>query len=163
MARPVVSRRMGTWTASHSRPRLLRSGQRQSVHAATVHDRIQQKRRNRLGIKECGSEKLIHDQIQKRIGIRRKIIIRISDQIIKPKRTHGRHKVFDILGQQTGIIVCKILFRQILVSKVICREYRKIQRLIFVRDLNRVLLSKIVLWRQPVIVIVDNVLKARWR
>ena len=154
---------MGTWTASLSRPRLLRSGQRQSIHAAPVHDRIRQERRNRLCIKECGCEKFIHDQIQKRIGIQRKIVIRISDQIIKPKRTHGRHKVFDILGQQTGILVYKILFRQIFVSKIISREYRKIQWLFFVRELNRFFIRKIVLWRQPVIVIVDNVLKASRR
>ena len=153
---------MGLWSSSSSppRPRLLRSGKRQSLYATLVNNRLRQEKRHRISVRKRGRKKLINDQIDKDLDVS------IVHQIIKPRRTHKRHKVINILGQQAGILFCKvfviqIVIRQIIggqsvVSTVISGKYGQIQWFILIWNLDRILFRKVILRQQPFIIFVIN-------
>ena len=159
---------MGLWSSSSSppRPRLLRSGKRQSLYATLVNNRLRQEKRHRISVRKRGRKKLINDQIQRNFRIDKDLDVSIVHQIIKPRRTHRRHKVINILGQQTGLLFCKvfviqIVIRQIIggqsvVSTVISGKYGQIQRFILIWNLDRILFRKVILRQQPFIIFVIN-------
>lgn len=95
-------------------------------------------------------------------------ILNVSDyhKVFKPRRTHRRHKVIDLIGEQTGLLFCKvfviqIVIRQIIggqsvVSTVISGKYGQIQRFILIWNLDRILFRKVILRQQPFIIFVIN-------
>lgn len=162
LVRSVVLRRLGLRPSSPPRPRLLRSGKRQSLYATLVNNRLRQEKRHRISVRKRGRKKLINDQIQRNFRIDKDLDVSIVHQIIKPRRTHRRHKVIDHIGEQTGLLFCKvfviqIVIRQIIggqsvVSTVISGKYGQIQRFI----LDRILFRKVILRQQPFIIFVIN-------
>lgn len=153
---------MGLWSSSPPRPRLLWSGKRQSLYATLVNNRLRQEKRHRFSVRKRGRKKLINDQIQRNFRIDKDLDVSIVNQIIKPWRTHKRHKVINILGQQTGLLFCKVfVIRQIIggqsvVSTVISGKYGQIQRFILIWNLDRILFRKVILRQQPFIIFVIN-------
>ena len=158
---------MGLRSSSPPRPRLLRSGKRQSLYATLVNNRLRQEKRHWISVRKRGRKKLINDQIQRNFRIDKDLDVSIVHQIIKPRRTHRRHKVIDhLIGQQTGLLFCKvfiiqIVIRQIIggqsvVSTVISGKYGQIQRFILIWNLDRILFRKVILRQQPFIIFVIN-------
>lgn len=166
MVRSVVLRRLGLRPSSPPRPRLLRSGKRTGLHSTPQHNRLKQKKRDRILFKKRRSEKFLNDQIKKRRWIDKILNVSGDHKVFKPWRTHKRHKVINILGEQTGLLFCKvfviqIVIRQIIggqsvVSTVISGKYGQIQRFILIWNLDRILFRKVILRQQPFIIFVIN-------
>lgn len=166
MVRSVVLRRLGLRPSSPPRPRLLRSGKRQSLYATLVNNRLRQEKRHRISVRKRGRKKLINDQIKKRHRINK--ILNVSDyhKVFKPWRTHKRHKVINILGQQTGLLFCKVFVIQIVIRQIIggqsvvttvfSGKYGQIQRFLLIWNLDRILFRKVILRQQPFIIFVIN-------
>ena len=162
---------MGLWSSSPPRPRLLRSGKRQSLYATLVNNRLRQEKRHWISVRKRGRKKLINDQIQRNFRIDKDIDVGIVHQIIKPRRTHRRHKVIDLIGEQTGLLICKVFVIQIVIRQIVIRQiiggqsvvstviswkYGQIQRFILIWNFDRILFRKVILRQQPFIIFVIN-------